>query len=226
MKTKERIKRWLQANPLTELRRKKLRRRLENRNFTLLTPNCLGGILLHDLGLQFLTPTVNLMMTQTDFVQFVFHLTEYLSGNFRFLEDPDHVCPYALLEASGLPPVAVHFTHYKTPEEAESKWRERAARINYDNLFVFVEERDGITKKDLLRLAELPVRGVVAFTCNEYPDIPYAVYLPGYHDQGEVGNILRQNHVTGSRAYERYFDFVEWFNKAEGGNFSVREFLK
>ena len=42
----------------------------------------------------------------------------------------------------------------------------------------------------MLAIGELNVKGIVVFTANEYPDIPYALYLPKYHDDGEVGNIL------------------------------------
>ena len=226
MGIKQTIKTVLENNPVAANRRNSKRRQLKNRDFTILTPNCLGGILLHDLGLRFLTPTVNVMMTQTDFLQFVLHLREYLSGQIHFIDIPGKTCPYAELRTDKLPSIIVCFTHYKTPQEAESKWRERSARINYDNLFVFIEERDGITKDDLKRLCDLQVRGIVAFTCNEYPDIPYTVYLPKYHAQGEIGNILRKNLLDDSREYERYFDFVKWFNEAEGGNYDVSGFIR
>ena len=98
-------------------------------------------------------------------------------------------------------------------------------RINYDNLFVFIEERDGITEKDLKALGKLHVRRVVAFTCNEYPNLPYSVFLPQYHSRGEVGNILKKSILDDSREYERYFDFVRWFNEAGGGDYDVSDYI-
>ncbi len=215
----------LRNNPFAAVRRNRMKCRLKNRDFTLLTPNCLGGILLHDLDLRFLTPTVNLMMTQTDFLQFVLHIKEYLAGQLQFVEKPNEVCPCAELVYGDLSPVTVFFTHYDTPEEAESKWRERAKRINYDNLFVFIEERDGITENNLKALGKLHVRGLVAFTCNEYPNLPYSVYLPQYQSLGEVGNILKKNILDDSREFERYFDFVRWFNEADGGDYDVSDYI-
>lgn len=208
------------------MRRKQMREQLRNRDFSLLAPNCMGGILLHDLGLRFMTPTVNLMMTQTDFLEFVLHMDTYLAAEFSFFQHPDYTCPCAKLSPAGLPPVTVHFTHYKTEEEAVRKWNERAERINRENLFVFIEERDGIGRRELERMKELRVRGVVAFTCNEYPDLPYCVYLPKYHKTGEVGNILKKTLLDDSREYEHYFDFVKWFNEADGGEYDVRGFIK
>ena len=226
MNIKKQIKKTISENPIAEARRRRMKSELRNTDFTLLTPNCMGGILLHDLGLRFLTPTVNLMMTQTDFLQFVVHLNEYLQGHFTFFESPGESCPCAHLRSEGIPDITVFFTHYKTAEEAESKWQERAKRINWDNLFVFIEERDGLTRQDLEALSKLPVRGVVAFTCNPFPDLPYCVYIDKYHSKGEVGNILTKRLLDDSREYEHYFDFVKWFNEANGGNFDVRGFIK
>jgi uncharacterized protein (DUF1919 family) len=226
MGVKKQIQSMISNNPLARARRKHMRNSLRNTEFTLLAPNCMAGILLHDLGLRFLTPTVNLMMTQKDFLSFVLNMDDYLKAEFSFFSHPEFSCPCARLQPKGLPAVTVHFTHYKTAQEAEEKWRERAARIRRDNLFVFLEERDGIDRVDLEKLKGLQVRGVMAFTCNDYPDLPYCVYLEKYHAAGAVGNILEKRLSDDSREYEHFFDFVKWFNEAEGGSYDVRPFVK
>jgi len=55
--------------------------------------------------------------------------------------------------------------------------------------------------------------------------MPYAVYLPQYHNDGEVGNILARKYFDDSRAYKKYFDFVKWFNEADGGNYNVEKYV-
>lgn len=212
-------------NFVAEHRRNKMRKKIENKNVSFLCPNCIDGILFHDLGLKFLSPTVNLMMTQTDFVKYVKHLEAYNKGNLVFFNHKDFTCPCAKLCAQDLDDLVVHFTHYSTPEEALNKWNERKSRINFDNIFVFLEERDGLTYEELESLSALNVRGLVVFTAHKY-DLPYTVYIPKYADSGEVGNILRKNHLTEAREYESFFDFVSWFNNANGGNYDVSEYVK
>ena len=211
----------LEKNPLVKKRIQSMRRGIKNETVTFLCPNCIGGILFHDLGLKFQSPTVNLMMRQTDFLKFVQNLDHYLSLDFEFYTHPEYTFPCAKLGD-----IDVHFTHYYSEEDALAKRKERAKRINKDNLFVFIEERDGLTKKDIISLHNLPVRGVVAFTANRYPDIPYAVHIKKYEKDGEVGNILSKSYVNGSREYEAYFDFVQWFNEANGAPYDVRPFVK
>lgn len=209
------------CNPLAVRRRSKMRKALTNRTPSLLCPNCLGGILFHDLGLQFRSPTINLMMEQPDFVKFVLNMEHYLQQNLCFFEKSGYNCPCAQLDD-----LTIHFTHYATPEEAERKWRERTKRIDYDNLFVLATERDGLTKYDIQSLGSLRCRGLVVFTANDYPDIPYTLQIPKYAKDGFVGNILLKSWKDESREYEQYFDFVKWFNEADGSTNTVKRFAK
>ena len=222
MQIKNRIKKILiDYNPLVILRRKHMRSAIKNKTATFLCPNCIGGILFHDLDLQFRSPTVNTMMIQSDFVKFVLNLEDYLNQELVFFRHPELNCPCAKLGD-----ITIHFTHYQTQQEAEQKWRERSARIDRNTLFIFLSERDGLTREDFLRLGSVSARGLVIFTANEYADIPYTVQIKKYSRDGFVGNILAMSYLTGQREYEKYFDFVEWFNRAIGGNFDITPFVK
>lgn len=200
-----------QYNPVAKYRRKKMQSKLRNRNISFLTPNCLGGILYHDLGLEFMSPTINLMMTQKDFVKFILNMDKYLAKILIFFKHEKYACPCAKLDD-----IMICFTHYETEEEAEKKWKKRIKRINRNDIFIFCEERDGITEEEIRKLSALKVKGIVVFTVNKYDDIPYALYIPRYHKCGEVGNILARNYLTDKREYEKYFDFVKWFNESDG----------
>lgn len=222
MTTKEKLKSKIEYyNPIARKRRYRMQEQLKNRDITFLVPNCIGGILFHDLGLKFMSPTVNLMMTQTDFAKFVTHLDAYIAEEFVFFKHAEYTCPCAMLGD-----ITIHFTHYSSEEEAKKKWIERVARINTDNMFVFCEERDGLSKENILDLGKIKARGIVVFTANDYPDIPYVLPIPKYKSNGEVGNILSRNYWDDSREYEQYFDFIKWFNEADGCNYDITPYKK
>lgn len=67
---------------------KKNRKRIRNKDISIISMNCTGGILLHDLGLKFLSPTVNLFMRAEDFIKFCENLEYYLSID-KFVECHD-----------------------------------------------------------------------------------------------------------------------------------------
>ena len=72
MKTMKRIvkknRKLLSENFFRPYIEKKMRRLLHNKDATIFSCNCTGGVMLHDLGLKFNTPTVN----------FFFHADDYL----------------------------------------------------------------------------------------------------------------------------------------------------
>lgn len=110
-----------------------------NKDFTLIARDCIGGILYHQLGLRFASPTINLFFTPEDFNSLCLHLKEYLDGELVEFKDDSVSYPAGMLipiTGSKAKPIRVDFLHYETFLEASAKWKQRKSRINWDNLFV------------------------------------------------------------------------------------------
>ena len=114
---------------------------------TIISNNCVGGAVLHDLGMEFKTPTINLQILPEDFPRFCKNLKEYME--YDLIECHDFT-PYEehkfIKMFGGIPKmpigligdVLVCFQHYETFSEAKAKWDERKARIDYDHIgFLF-----------------------------------------------------------------------------------------
>ena len=122
----------IRYHPVRILIQKSNRKRLKNHDFTLLTSNCIGGIISNELGKKFLSSTVNTRIDPLDFIKFVANLREYLSLDLVFV-DAGESFPVAKLGD-----VLINFVHYKTREEAETKWMERKKRINWNNVWIII----------------------------------------------------------------------------------------
>ena len=116
------------------------RNKNQNKDFTLIARDCVGGVLYHQLGLKFLSPTINLFLTPEDFNYFCLYLKEYIAGDMAESLNENVDYPVGLLTpikgceiSRGL---KIHFMHYDSFNEAYDKWEERKSRINWDNLFV------------------------------------------------------------------------------------------
>lgn len=72
------------------------RSKLMKTDFTIFSQNCIGGIMYHDLGLQFRSPTVNLLFSPKDFIQFMKDIDWYLEQEIRFIQS-DKPYPVGLL---------------------------------------------------------------------------------------------------------------------------------
>ena len=115
----------------------RLHKQNRNHDFCLITNDCIGGVIYHDLGEQFRSPTVNLWIPNDCYFEFARDLKYYLSCEIK--QTPNASTSYPI--GTIIPkddqhiPVTVHFVHYRTFKEAYAKWKERSARVNYDKLY-------------------------------------------------------------------------------------------
>ena len=122
---------------LREIINNENRARLKNSDFSVISSNCNGAFILHDLGQRFNSPTVNLFLYPKDFIKLVKNLKYYMSLKLEFIKEEGIEYPIGLLDD-----IKIYFMHYNSNEEAENKWEERKARINYDNIFIMMTARD------------------------------------------------------------------------------------
>lgn len=57
------------------------RERLYNKNFTIFSTNCIGGIIYHNLKLRFLSPTINLWISPKDYIKLLEDPQKYFSNS-------------------------------------------------------------------------------------------------------------------------------------------------
>lgn len=181
------------------------RRQLKNKGFSIISQNCIGSVMYSDLNHSFLSPTINLYMGASDFVRFVERLDYYLSMELRQIESKE-TYPVGVLDD-----VCIHFVHYPSFAEAKRKWEERKKRVNYDKLFIIMTDRDGCDQESIDRFRRLSYPNKVMFT-NQKLAGEHFVYVPGYDEEEQVGNLVRFVGFLGKRGY-KVFNYVEWLNR-------------
>ena len=199
----------------------KLISNLRNTDFSLISNNCNGGILLHDLGVRFNSQFVNLAIYADDYIKYLERFDYYNSLPLDFLEDSGEDYPVGILDD-----VKIRFMHYKDKAEASSKWEERKKRINKDNLFVIFTEqhiKEECTEDILQRFDGLPFKNKVVFTCKKRDGIKSAVYIKEFskNPYGVRGFFEFRNKFSYKRKFD-VFDFVSWFN----GETDLKKLLK
>ena len=158
------------------------RLRLKNKTFSRFASNCNGGCICHDLGLQFRSPFVNLYLNAEDYIKFLENPKEYLDTPLEFLRDSGKTYPVGILKD-----ITLHFVHYDSPKEAYDAWQRRKERIDWENLFVLMTDKDGCTEELLKQFDALHYRNKAVFTHVPMPHIRSAVYIPGFENAEEVG---------------------------------------
>lgn len=193
---------------------KKQRKKLRNTDFSLISSNCNGGVLLSDLGLEFKSPFVNLFMTAPDYAKLLNDLKGYMSAKLRFVKEEDPILGDASYPTAYLKDVKIYFMHYASEKEALDAWERRSQRINWNNLYVIFTDRDGCTQEILEKFDRLPFEHKVVFTHVPHPEIKSSFYIKGYEEEETVpvlSDFANVNRPT-KRIYER-FNFVKWLNE-------------
>ena len=198
---KEFIKKY---NPIYKYVQKKRKQALMNQDFTILCSNCIGGIIYHELGLKFLSPTINCRMDSPDFIKFVLNIEYYLKCKLEFIET-DNNFPVAKLDD-----IKIYFVHYSTEQEAEEKWNERKKRINWENVFILTNDLDNVTQEELMELKKVTwAKSIAVFTSSSYENLPFIYKF----SESDMKNYLRINPFNGNRVFEKYFNYVNLLNQ-------------
>ncbi len=177
--------------------------RLNNPNVSIISNHCMGGIISHDLGLQFLSPTVNLRILPDDFIRFAENLKGYLAQEVTPVEEPSVNYPVGMLGD-----VKLWFVHYKSFEEAVNCWNRRRKRVNWDNIRVMLTVREMCNDDILGRFEKLPYKKV-AYANEAHPEFPSVMHYK--NPQGYISDIIN---IFGTRGYQASgFDYINFLNQ-------------
>ena len=148
---------------------------------TFISQNCIGGVFYHDMGLPFLTPTINAFIPKPGFVKMVLNLRYYMEQELviRWGEE------YAI---GMLDDVEVHFMHYETCKEAKEAWDRRKQRINWDKIFVIGTDRDGFDEAVYEQWMQIPYPKILFTAHPEFTED--AVCFPEYAEDGQIGDLI------------------------------------
>ena len=182
-----------------------MRKRIKNKDFTIICSNCIGGIIYNRLGLQFRSPTINLWMRQRDCIKLAADIEKYRSQQLKFIET-DY--PYPVAE---LGDITIYFNHSKDTQSATSDWYRRMDRINVDNIFVIIYDRENLTDRELVQLESLPCKAYVVLSDVGRPGIDCVKKIK---PSGKAnGQQFLDRCWYGLHTFETQFDFVKWLNQ-------------
>lgn len=122
------------------------RRKLTNHDFTLIASDCTGGMIYHDLNQKFLSPTINMYFDAKDYIKFIKNAQDYLDVPMVELQEESKAEGYPVVL---LKDIKLHLVHYISVEEAQEKWNQRKRRINWDNCFYVMNDRNYCSLDDM-----------------------------------------------------------------------------
>lgn len=133
---------------------------LLNSKVSIIAQNCWGGHTYHSLRMQFLSPFINMSISDENFIKLLKNLRGYLEEEISFLEYKYVPRMMKSAPVAMLGDISICFNHYDTYEEGEKKWYERLKRINWDNLFIMMYTD---SRKTVEEFDKLPFKKKICF---------------------------------------------------------------
>lgn len=181
----------------------KLRKKLKNKSVTIISNNCIGGILYHDLGLKFNSPTINTLIYGDEFVEFVKNIKDYINCELVY-DQTSSQYPIGVLLPTNKKSIHIHFLHNNTFEEAKADWDRRKNRVNYNNMFVIYEHFNKFDNSIIEEFDKLNYNKVV-FTHKKFKNIKSAKYIAACKKEKGFGTITKfKNKLSGKRNIYAY----------------------
>lgn len=178
--------------------------KLKNRNFSILSNNCWGGVVYDKYALPYYTPTIGLWIPPADYCRFLNNIKHYIENDIKQIHyNESHVADLLLkrkqegrynfdldsLILGRIDDVDIVFIHYQTFAEAKEKWNRRKKRINFNNLLVKMNDQNDCTEDDYKQFCNLPFENKLFFTANKnWTTDPCVLYFSQYKSDGYVVN--------------------------------------
>ena len=192
---------------------------VSNMELSLISNNCIGADILHQLHMPFNSPTVNLQILPEEYPKFCKNISEYMSKelvSYCYLdmsEDHRHYIynmfgDYPIMPFGLCGDILVCFQHYDSFEEGKAAWDRRKQRFNPEqNAFIFYV-RSQIYMDALNEFVLLGLDNSIVFTEAFDVDISIEHYRVDFPDGWHFLN-TDQN---GIKYYQREFNPAIWIN--------------
>lgn len=169
----------------------KLKKAFAGKAFSFVSSSCLGGRFSRILAAQYRSPTVGLYFNPADYLSFISDLQKNLDTDLELDKSGSEQAGYPVASVNG---IKIMLMHYASFDEARTKWNARKSRVEMANAFFIFTDRDGATYEHLLAFDKLPFRRKIVFVHKPYPEIRSAVYVKGFEQAGQVGELYSQWH--------------------------------
>lgn len=204
------IKQGLNKKIFEPLLHSRMRKKYADSPISFISSNCMGGVLSHDLGMQFCSPTVNLWMSASDYIKLIENMDYYFSQTF---ENGNQGEDYPIGRLGDL---KLHCIHYHTFEEAKEKWDARTMRINKNRIILTFTDQNNCNKELLERFSNVDYPKIFLTSNAEYAKYDFSVYMNSvkymekHNGRTLVDDAFIFRGFSGKRNFEHYFNIDQF----------------
>lgn len=185
---------------------------LKNRDYSIISNNCYGGIVSRNFGLPYNSPTCGTFFYSKEYLKFLSNLEAHIQAELIELNADESLYKDILLPKYGKNIVLgkvldaeIVFLHYSSFAEAKDKWERRKKRINWNNLIIKYNDQNLFSLEDYYTFEKLPYKNKIFFTGNkQLKNKKDVVYLDCFESQGYAVDDIKPS--------RKYFNIKNYLN--------------
>ena len=157
--------------------------KVKNESFSILSNNCLAGVIYKELGLKSLTPTINMNCFGMDYIEFLSNYEYYCSQEIRayttkeYIENPNlyhNFVPRGIINDK----ITFYFTHYKNEDEGIAVWKKGTEQMNCQNVVALAALQ---SDEEAYAFDKLPIKRKLGFYYKNL-GLDNVVYVDEWND--------------------------------------------
>lgn len=187
--------------------------KLNGKNFVIIANNCWGGQVYQWYNRPYNTPFVGLFLYGPCYLKLLDNFEHYMARELVFIDKSRYPNRPKTYPVGQLDDIEVHFTHYKTEEEAGNKWNKRRVRMlkemDFDNYYFKICDRELVTPEHLKAFHKLPYKNKVSFAITDYPFLVGKNHIVVHESHKNNGKFV----PDGKRLFKltfNYFNVTKW----------------
>lgn len=193
--------------------------KLKNSDFTIISNNCVAGIIYNSLNHPFCSPTINLYFFYPDYIYFLENFWSIIKLDLVELKKSKYEGEVSYPIGSLGKGIEIHFLHYETFELANSSWEKRKMRINENNVFVIGSDLDGCKPNHIEEFENLHFKNKVFFSAKHFNHLNSVIQIKKYSKMDCVGDMIKD------QEWLNYFDLIHWLNTGEIRRYGIRRHI-
>ena len=173
---------------------KNRRKKLNNKDFSIISNNCWGGHVYRHFGLPYSSPTVGLYFFADEYIRFITNLETNLHKPLRIIKVSESKYYSELKKRNQLnvpigvlaDDIEIVFLHYKNEDEVINKWNRRVERVNLNNLIVKFSEMNLCKVENIIQFENISFAKKVLLLSKPCKEAPNGIIVQRYSDDTEI----------------------------------------
>lgn len=186
---------------------------LKNTDFVIVADNCWGAAVYQWYERPYNSPFAGIGIYGDCYLKLLLNFDYYMSMSLNFVTDSKYPQRKITYPLALLGDIEIHFTHYKTEEDAGFKWEKRKERMlkvtDKDKYFFKICDAWGANESIFKKFHELPFKNKVSYTLKSNKTFDADAHI-GIKEKHEDDKTTVPNGVKLFKISFLYFNLTNW----------------